>query len=66
MEYFYYYYCCYNMLTCLTVLRILCLIIAIVLFCNKRTDYKILGALFLIMYLLLLILHLMIKFKANI
>lgn len=67
MNYFYYYYYWYSkLLTALTVFRILCLVVAIGLFCSERTDYKILGALILIIYLLLLILHFIIRFKANI
>lgn len=66
MTYFYYYYWYSKLLTALTVFRILCLVVAIGLLCSKRTDYKILGALILIIYLLLLILHFIIRFKANI
>lgn len=66
MNYFYYYYWCSKLLAALTVFKILCLVIAIGLLCSERTYYKILGALILIAYLLLLILHFIIRFKANI
>lgn len=67
MNYFYYYYYWYSkLLTALTVFKILCLVVAIGLLCSEKTNYKILGALFLIIYLLLLILYFMIRFKANI